>query len=280
MDLKYFWLVNIGENYLNVSLATIQPELRVLSIGETIFWQLSENNLITAIDQSLTEALTKTDIDPEQEPEDSAFILPPYWIGSDGKIISSHLKLIKDTCKQLKLKPMGFIAHDEAIVEEANLREGLPVSFILVHLDSHEMILTLVYLGKIKERIKKTFSNEFSPVLIESALLELKVDNTLPPLIYLFGQVSDALVNNIKNYPWVGRKDVETFLHFPDIKKLNFDQTVKIFAKIITSQVNPEIEEVQPDLEVQDLEEVDSDELGFASESLDQSSPTPPLPTP
>jgi len=280
MDLKYFWLVNIGENYLNVSLATIQPELRVLSIGETIFWQLSENNLITAIDQSLTDALTKTDIDPEQEPEDSAFILPPYWIGSDGKIIPSHLKLIKDTCKQLKLKPMGFIAHDEAIVEEANLREGLPVSFILVHLDSHEMILTLVYLGKIKERIKKTFSNEFSPVLIESALLELKVDNTLPPLIYLFGQVSDALVNNIKNYPWVGRKDVETFLHFPDIKKLSFDQTVKIFAKIITSQVNPEIEEVQPDLEVQDLEEVDSDELGFAPETLDQPSPTPPLPTP
>lgn len=232
-----------------------------------------EDSFVSAIDKSLSEVSEKLNLSEDEEPEFSAFVLPPFWVGPDGKITGSKLKLIESVCKNLKLKPMGFIANDEAITEEANSQDGFPVSFILIDLNEKSFILSLVYLGKIKERLHKTFSDKFNATLIESALLEINSESTLPPQIIIFGSSDESIVSEIRNFPWVGKKNIEVFLHFPSVKFYSNEEITNIFAKTIIIQmggslISSPVKKIEENLEEEnELQEVDASDLGFNEEA-------------
>ncbi|MGI5841026.1 MAG: hypothetical protein ACOX6N_02355 [Patescibacteria group bacterium] len=241
MNQTNFWLISIDEGIVSASLILLkESSFSIAAIGGQVEWhQEDDTSLLTAVDGSLSQAALKAGLSEDQEPENAAFILPPFWVGSDGKIVADKKKNIENLCKTLNLKPMGFIANDEAVVEEANLRDGFPVSFVLLNLSQSSITISLVYLGKIKERIKKPMPNEFNPSLVESALIELNSESTLPPQILVFGQADDNIINLLKNYPWIGKKDTETFLHFPDINLVSQESVTKIYSSVIASQINP-----------------------------------------
>lgn len=299
MDLSSFWLISIEESCASVSLLTLaNNQYHVTAAGSQKNWsEKQEESLDIAVDESLSEAAGLANIPEDQEPVLSAFVLPPFWVGSDGKIVPQKLKLIENLCKNLNLKPIGFIANDEAIIEEFNQADGFPASFILLYLDNNCFTLSLAYLGHIKERIKKSFEGEFNAQYVESALLELKSESTLPPQIIVFGQVEPQVLSNLKNFAWVGKKNIETFLHFPDIKYYQHQDVVNIFAKIIVSQIKPDVSSTnikveepevvsetvvetdetnletelvtEPELDVEEFESVDlnevaPDDLGFS----------------
>lgn len=268
MNQSYFWLISIEDGSVLVSLVLIKENrYSITAIGGKVTWNTEdEKSFISAVDASLSQASLKADLSEDQEPENAAFILPPFWVGSDGKISLEKRNLIEPLCKNLNLKPMGFIANDEAIVEEANLKDGFPASFVLVNQNNNSITISLVYLGKIKERIRKPMPNEFSPSLVESALIELNTDSTLPPQIIVFGDVDDEAISSLKNYPWIGKKDTETFLHFPDISHLSLESLTKTFAGVIASQINPDNLQPSPSPKSRldeeystEIEEIDSD---------------------
>lgn len=298
MEASSFWLISIEEFKVSVSLVLFSNNrFSIISIGPRTSWNPnSEDSLNLSIDESLSNAAASANIAESEEPGLAAFVLPPFWVGADGRIVSGKLKLIENVCRGLNLKPTGFIADDEAIVEEANLKDGFPSSFILIHLGEQEFTLSLIYLGKVKERIRKIYDGKFNPQLIESALVELDSDSTLPPQIIIFGETDISVLNEIKTYPWVGKKNLETFLHLPDVKLHTNEDIINIYTKTITSQFktcepvnnisvpvdtmedteeieekteiindesNEEIETPKPKI---NLEEVDASELGFTSE--------------
>lgn len=280
METSSFWLIYVQENSVVVSLICQKDNrYQILATGPKKKWQIdSEESFVSAIDESLSGASLNANISEDQEPENGAFVVPPFWINNDGKINAPKLKLIKSVCKDLKINPSGFIPEDEAIVEEANQKDGFPASFIILHLDNSEFYLSLVYLGHIKERIRKNFDGDFSGKTLESSLLEFNSDSTLPPQILIFGQVDDTLLSSLKNYPWTGKKDVETFLHFPEIKNISDQEILTTFTHIITNsqlQQTPSPEEViveddnppeKKDTEELSLEEVDPELFGFATD--------------
>ncbi|HEX8923845.1 MAG TPA: hypothetical protein VF828_03870 [Patescibacteria group bacterium] len=315
MEPKGFWLVNLDDHTVNVSLVLPQNgKFSVLSTGESYSWSESEDNLIVNTDKSLSLAASEINLPEESEPSQAAFILPPYWVGMDGRIVTSKLKLIESICRDLSLKPLGFISNDEAIVEEANLKDGFPASFILLYIGAQNIIVSLVYLGKVKDRKIKNLDNGFSPALLETALTEMDSASALPPQIIVFGWYDDNIINALRNYPWIGRRDIETFLHLPDVKAYNLNEVVNIYAKTIVSQFDgssaaspsrqevsaeispePEIEteavatesETEPETETSalpetdkiatvEIQEVDPVDLGFTVPSDDPV--TPPLP--
>lgn len=279
METNSFWLISIEESNVLVSLVSKEKNnFSISSIGPKINWSSSEESFVQSINESLSLVSNNLNLSEEDEPESTAFIVPPFWVGYDGKIIESKLKLIETACKNLALRPMGFIANDEAIAENANSNDGFPASFILIDLEENYFNLSLVYLGKIKERIHKNFSDRFTPSLIESALLEINSDSALPPRIIVFGAKDDSVISEIKNFPWIGKKNIEVFLHFPDVEFYDNKETVNIFAKVIFSQIGEfvssspvskekiteEIINENEDIEtVEDLEEVNASEFGF-----------------
>ncbi|MDD4937527.1 MAG: hypothetical protein PHX34_00695 [Candidatus Shapirobacteria bacterium] len=278
MDGSNFWLIYIQDNLVVVALVNqSNNQYHVLAIGPAVDWDInSEKSLITAVDESLSAASLNAHITEDQEPSSAAFVVPPFWVDNDGKISAPKLKIIKSLCKELDLIPSGFLSEDEAIVEEANQKDDFPASFILIHLDVNEFYLSLVYLGHVKERIRKNLDQPFTGQILESTLLELNSQSALPPQIILFGAKASEFIDEIKNFPWVGKKDIETFLHFPDVKIYQNDEIINIFSKIITSQVktildNPEPstteEVVNPISQELFLEEIEADSLGFSSET-------------
>lgn len=279
MEGTNFWLIYIQENLVTVGLVNQSAnQYHVISIGPSRNWDInSETTLINAVDESLSTASLNAHISEDQEPETAAFVVPPFWVDNDGKISAPKLKFIKSLCKELSLRPSGFLSEDEAIVEEANQKDDFPASFILVHLDSSEFYLSLVYLGHIKERIRKKLDHPFTGQMLESSLLELNSQSALPPQIILFGVQSENFSDEIKNFPWVGKKDIETFLHFPDVKVYQESDIINIFAKIITSQIKSNIDqsdesivnttdEIDSPISEEILEEVEANDLGFSSE--------------
>jgi len=289
MESNSFWLIYIQDDQAIVSLISCQNnQYRVVSTGPSKNWDInSDSTLTTAVDESLSAASLNANLSEDQEPANAAFVLPPFWVDSDGKISSPKLKIIKNLCKDLNLKPSGFLSEDEAIVEETNQKEDFPSSFILLHLNKEDFYLSLVYLGNIKERLRKKINGPFTAQLLESTLLELNSEAALPPQIILFGEEADQHLNQIKDFPWIGKKDVETFLHFPEIKIYHSPDILNIFSKVITSQIQPSsvkktipkddqiIEDKTEDPtkttdkeEVKEfsLQETDPSELGFSSE--------------
>lgn len=272
-----FWLIYIQDNLVSVSLVSSNDQnFQILGTGPGIEWDTNiEESLSKAIDESLSIASINANITEDQEPSLAAFVIPPFWVGSDSKIIPLRLKTIKDACKKLELQPTGYLAEDDAIVEDSNSTDGFPASFILLNLSEKEFYLSLVYLGHIKQRVTKNFGEEFSGQIVEEALLELNSESALPPEIIIFGNADNQTVAKLKDFPWVGKKNIETFLHFPDIKYLTSQEVVGIFSRVISSQMNPnlkqsftESESSPPEasndlLEEKSLSEADPQELGF-----------------
>lgn len=285
---KGFWLVNLDNLSVSVSLV-IQSEGKyfVRQLGPVAEFETdNQESLLTAADHSLSSASESASLEPDAEPNSAAFILPPFWIGADGKIAPQYLKLIETICKNLKLKPLGFVSHDEAIVEAASSSDGFPASFILVYLNRHLLSLTLVYLGKIKERVDKVLDSEFNPSIIENILIDIGSDSALPPQIILFGQINDDIAAAVKNYQWIGKKNIETFLHFPDVSVYSPADLANVYSQVVGAQFTPsssaptidvatpkpietsEEVEVVDDENSSDLAEVSADDLGFSSVSI------------
>lgn len=285
MEGTNFWLIYFQEDLVTVALVNQSDnQYHVIALGPSRNWDIDlEETFITAVDESLSSAALNAHITEDQEPSRTAFVVPPFWVDDDGKITPTKNKLIKSLCKELKLTPSGFLSEDEAVVEEANQKDDFPASFILVHLDNHGFYLSLVYLGHIKERIRKKIDQPFNGQILESTLLELNSASALPPQIILFGTDAENHLESIKDFPWVGKKDIETFLHFPEVKVYQQPDIINIFAKIITAQIenplvrddstnndNPqEGEEVSPVTE-ELLEEVDADGFGFSTEAVSE----------
>ena len=292
MDNKSFWLLDINTSVLSVSLVNNTDDAFVITaIGPRLPYIPDRESITTAVDSSLSAASKSANLPEDQEPNTIALILPPLWIGSDGKIVPQYLKLIEGICHDLDFKPMGFIANDEAIVEDANHIDSFPASFVLANLSDKEMVVSLTYLGKVIERISKPLISAFDPSILESALIEFKTESTLPPQIIIFGDVTDQVVDSIKNYSWVGKKNIETFLHFPDIKTYSLSEVTQIYTRAITAQFqdsaisSPPILPPPPEVTLDEVLPSDmgfvpeQEEVGFNSDSLTIPEEVPPIVT-
>ncbi len=284
MGINSFWLFYVEADSVIVALINWgNGRFYVASIGSRVSFDVNDHDsIIKAADESLSSAAISAEITPEQEPLFAGLVIPSSWVDQEGKIAKEKSELILPVLKELDLKPSGFMSNDEAIIEESSKPDDFPASFINIYLEDSSFELSLIYLGKIKERIRKNFDGEFKAQLIEDALLEFNSESALPPQIYIYGHADESTVEELKNFPWVNKKNVETFLHFPNIKLYNDNDLINIFFKAITSQMvgsgssshqsitsipSEKIEEME---EAEIVEEIEKDE-----ENIDDNSNLP-----
>lgn len=275
MGINSFWLFYIEADSVLVALINWgNGRYYVASIGPRVGFNINDpQSIIKASDESLSSAAVSADISPDQEPLFVGLVIPSSWVGEDGKIVKQKSEIIMPVLKELELKPSGFMSSDEAIIEESSKPDDFPASFINIYLEANSFELSLIYLGKIKKRVRKIFDGEFNAQLIEDALLEFNSESTLPPQIYIYGNADESTVEKLKNFPWVGKKNVETFLHFPDIKLYQDNDLINIFFKAITSQMigggNPSHQAV-PSIPQEEIEEVEVSEEQEETETPDE----------
>lgn len=300
MGESYYWLISITTESVTVGLVKHDTTDILSALGPETEWEMNNaDSLLHSTDISLSAAAEKALLEPEQEPEKSAFILPPKWIGNDGKIFPEHLKFLENLCRSLKLKPLGFISNDEAFIESVNKEDSFPPSFILLSLGQKEFSLSLVYLGEVKKRYHQVLESDFTPQDLENALVTIRLDSALPPRIMLFGHLNNTIVDDLKNYPWIGKKNIETFLHLPDVEAFLPADLFNLYTKTVAAQLmgndspspptsdtletKEEINKVEEVLEdnqdiVENTEEVSATDLGFTEITDSDSLVIPPAP--
>ncbi len=291
MEPNSFWLIAIDEFQVTVALVgKTSQKYKVLSLGSTVDWQ---ENSAASLTQSANESLlsASSTLTENQEPDNCAIITPPHWVGPDGKIVADKLKTIETVCRQLKLNPLGFVANNEAIIEESEQAEGFPSSFILVNFESFHLNLSLVYLGQVKKHFRQPRQDSTLCSQIESLLLESSQNTALPPQIIVYGQINNDQFLEIKNYPWISKKANNIFIHFPDIRFYSTPTLIDIYTRVISLQIEqykpasvdtqtplppeePETSLSQPPV----LEEVDPSLLGFETSSTAKTAIAEPPP--
>jgi len=271
-----FWLILIGNSTVSASLVSDENgKFDVVSIGPKIKWVVGDDNsIVSAVDQSLSIAGQSINLPVDSEPGDVSFIIPPDWVGSDDKIFTEHKKILSNLIKGLNLKPMGYIAYDEAIIEYPTYKDN---SYILLHLHDEGFFCSLVYFGKIKNKIVKKYSEVFHPEFLEVTLIESKIDSAIPPQIIVFGNVDDSTEDILKNYSWLGKKNIETFLHSPSIQVLGEKELINILARFITQQLHSKLSVAEPVEEViqEEVKEVNPEKLGFSNNNIENITPLP-----
>ena len=241
MQSNFYWLVSITSESAQVSLVSFDPSSsEVKSLGSETAWDPAlPDSLVRAVDTSLTTATADYQLPVDSEPDDCAFIIPPPWVGPDGRIFPNLLKNLESLCRELKFHPLGFIGQDDAFVESYQSTDSFPGSYIMLHLLSAHFQLSLVYLGSIKKRVSENFDGDFSVKLLEDTLVKLNFQKALPPKIIIVGKFTNSLIEDINNYNWTGTPGIETFLHLPDVVTVPASDFQQLFSQTIHHQLSP-----------------------------------------
>ncbi len=256
-----YWLISITSDTAQVSLVSN----KIISLGQEIEWS-SDNpdSLLKAIDTSISTQ-------NNDETSNCAFIVPPNWVGPDGSISPQILTNLKSICQKLKFHPLGFVSYDDAFIESYDHDDSFPGSYLLVYFSPKHYHLSLVYLGQIKKRFTADFSADFSVSKFEEQLSALEFTSALPPKIIVIGSYSPEIIDDLKNYNWLARQDLETFLHLPNVISLDPSSLAQIFVDTVKKQITPAATSITNNIidviPVSDTtEEIDATSLGFTAE--------------
>jgi len=209
----------------------IDGQTKISKIGSTESWDGTKpEDLLTAVDKSISSA--SENIEPE--PTGAIFGLPESWT-DENSISADKKKHLKNICQQLEIKPLGFVVTSTALIQYLRIQEGTPPSAIFLQIESGELNLILVKLGKIigTELVGRS---EDLGADVEEGLSRFKKVDTLPARMILFdGQLDfEEAKQQLTSYDWQERLP---FIHFPKVDILPPDVSIKAVALAGGSEV-------------------------------------------
>jgi hypothetical protein len=221
---EFSFALEINPGLVKGALWTIEAgKAKVVSASQPIPWQ--ENSLIEAADKAFSEAIEKATLGEEEEPKKIIFGLPFSWVKGE-KIVPEKLKTLKELCRSLGLRPVGFVVTVEAIIKYLKSTEGVSPNAILVSLLKNDIGITLLRLGKIVGHEKVVQSGQLGEDVAEG-LARIKSEEVLPSRIILYdsGENIEERKEEILNFPWLEKEKGFNFLHLPkaEVPPVDFD---------------------------------------------------------
>ncbi len=147
MNNEYFWSIVIEQDLVQVALWTIKGEVvSIITSSNSFKWETDED-LVEKVDAALSEAAESI---PEEvtEPSKTVFGVPSSWV-EEGKIKKPHLDKIRLVSQKLSLSPTGFVVLPEAIAHGVKVREGSPLSGVVIGVGKGSLDVTVFRLGNI-----------------------------------------------------------------------------------------------------------------------------------
>ncbi|MBI2007556.1 MAG: baseplate J/gp47 family protein [Candidatus Blackburnbacteria bacterium] len=280
-EIEHLWSLVVARNWVEAGIwRVIGEKVEVVAQGGAASWQEDNpDTLMIAADSSLSAAAAILAEDVT-EPTRVVFGLLPSWIEKGG-IKKERLEILKKLCKELELKPAGFVVIPEAIAHFQKAKEGALLNALLVGLAEDFIDLSFIQAGKILGTVEVARSISLGQDIAEG-LARLPVVPQYPSRILLYdhraGNLDEARQNLI-NVEW---RDLKvTFLHTPKVEILPEDvgiSAVSLAGGIEVAQARTvefpgkeEGEEVKTGVESEalggepekELEEVSIEELGF-----------------
>jgi hypothetical protein len=229
---EHFFALEINNDRVKSAVWTVfEGQTKVLKLGSSETWDgTSAEDFLAAVDKSISAATEN--ILPE--PSSIIFGLPESWV-DQGSISSEKKKFLKTICEELELKALGFVVTSSALIQYLRIQEGTPPSAIFLQIESGELNLILVKLGKIigNELVGRS---EDLGADVEEGLSRFKKVDTLPARMILFdGQIDfEEAKQQLTSYDW---QEKLPFIHFPKVEVFDPDVSIKAVALAGGSEV-------------------------------------------
>ena len=268
---EYFFAVEITEEIIKTAVWTVTDgQTQVVKVGQPQAWDgQTQNKLVSAIDQSISAI--SANISPE--PSGVIFGLPEAWMDSDN-IIPEKKTYLKAVCQELELKPLGFVITNTAVIQYLKIDEGTPPNAIFLQLNSTEINLSLVKLGKLVGTQLVGRSEDLGQDVEEGLSRFDKVD-TLPSRMILYDGQTDFEDDKqqLTSYDW---EEKLPFIHVPKVEALLPDTSIKAICLAGGSEVAKSLGfEIKPPA----VESTAAD-LGFSAQDIALTETPEPKPLP
>lgn len=263
---EHFWSIVIEQDTVQVGLWTIKGEnVSVLAAGKAFQWETDED-LVEKIDAGLTEV---SDRIPEEatEPSKTIFGVPASWV-EDGHIKRPHLDKIRTVSKSLSLSPMGFVVLPEAIAHAVKIREGSPLSGVVVGVGKGSLDVTVFRLGNIVGTVSVGRSVSLVEDMVEG-LSRFSAGESVPTRWLLYDGVQTDLEETKQEFikaDWKVAGENLKFLHTPQVETISEQEKVEAVSIAGASELGEikGIEGKESELaNVTVTHEVSHEDLGF-----------------
>jgi hypothetical protein len=256
---EYFFAVEITEEIIKTAVWTVTDgQTQVVKVGQSQTWDgQTQDKLVSALDQSISAI--SANISPE--PSGVIFGLPEAWMDSDN-IIPEKKNYLKAVCQELELKPLGFVISNTAVIQSLKIDEGTPPSAIFLQLNSTEINLSLVKLGKLIGTQLVGRSEDLGQDVEEGLSRFDKID-TLPSRMILYDGQTDFEEDKqqLTSYDW---EEKLPFIHVPKVEALPPDASIKAICLAGGSEVAKSLGfEIKPQ-----AAEPTATDLGFSAQDI------------
>jgi len=229
-----------------------------VTVGATGKGEIVENSfdgLLKAADKAVSEAVGTAPV------AKVIFGLNPDWI-FEGKIAEERLGTLKKLCRELDLRPLGYVPLFEALENYFKETEGAPLTAILIGLDKESGWVSLYRAGKNLGTVPLPAAEDIT-LGIEQALQRFNQVDVLPARMIIYDGQSELaeLEEKIMAHPWTKQLP---FLHFPKVEAVTAETVVKAVAGAAGSQMGGKFEEEKTVA----VQEVSAAEAGFAFEEI------------
>ncbi len=166
--------------------------------------------------EAADRALTRLDDDETLGSNQKVVLgLSSLYVTPTGDIDATIRVEVKKLCKELDLRPIGFVALPTALVHKLRVDEGVPPTVILLSVSDGVVTVSLYKVGVLAGQGTITTENIVSE--LEGTLKKWKDIEVLPSRMLLYGTdetILEELKNILLKHPWPTRV---AFLHFPKI---------------------------------------------------------------
>ncbi len=258
----------------------LEGKTEIVSLGTPVEWDgevATTNELIQAVDATISSATEGV----EPEPTEIILGLANSWAADSG-IKGSKKDLIRSICKELVLKPLGYVVLSNCLVRYLKMQEGAPPTSILIQVDQREVSLSLVRLGRIESSVTLPATANIAADVAEGISRFATTENLPSRFVVVSGMENTSeLVQSLTAYDW---QESFAFLHTPKIEALPKDVEVHATAVAGGSEVaaalgfNLEIAEpdptpITPTTLPPALEVLSADQVGFGPVTLESLAP-------
>lgn len=212
--IEQFLSLVLEERYVQAALW--QPGEKGRPVIEKSQTQRMETDDWEARTEAADRALTKLDDDETLGTIEKVVLgLSSLYINNTGDVDASVKGDIKKLCKELDLKPVGFVPLHTALVYKLRIDEGVPPTVILLSVSDGTVTVSLYKIGVLAG--SATISSDNLVSELEDAFKQWKDVEVLPSRMLLYGTDTAALEemrHTLLKHPWPTRV---AFLHFPKI---------------------------------------------------------------
>lgn len=212
-----FLAIQIDAEFLKTAVWEVAEQTtKLVAVGSTQEWDGSSTEiLLEAMDASLTRALEQLPEDFGVDPDQVIFGLPETWVLTEG-VVPARLADLKILCERMAFKPLGFVVTTEAITHYLKIKEGTPLTAILIKTSVTEAAVTIVRVGKIEGTHAVGRSGDLAADVREG-LARFGEQESLPTRMILYdgGEDLNDLSQQLMAFDW---QEHLPFLHLPNIE--------------------------------------------------------------